>query len=272
MKRFLVLFLALLFVIPMTAMAAKSDLSDNLGDFSESGIGNIEKYEEPITIKIGIPVTLSKEFPEGDSYENNVWSRAYEEELGIKLELAFSTSDSSDKVNTLIATGDIPDLLTVNQTQLKLLSDSGLIRDDLYDYYIENAGAEMRTTIEGVGRKAALRQCTFNGKLMAYPILNTSAGEETPVLWLRTDWMEKLGLQEPENWDDLYNILTAFVQEDPDGNGEADTIGLAFTKDLWSTGYEVDGLFNIFGSFPKKNFWVQDPEDPNKDTIFDDEE
>jgi len=263
-KRILALMLALLVLLTGTAFASKSNLANDLGDFSAYGDGNLEKYEEPITMSIGIPVSLSKAFPEGDSYENNVWSRAYEEELGIKLELAFSTSDSTDKVNTLIATGDIPDLLIVDQTQLKLLSDSGLIRDDLLEVYQENAGAQMRTTIEGVGRQAALRKCTVDGKLIAIPILNTSAGEETPVLWLRTDWMEKLGLEDPQNWDDLLEIIRAFVTQDPDGNGEDDTIGLTFTKNPWSSNFEMDGLFNIFGSFPKKDFWVEDPEDPNK--------
>ncbi len=264
MKRTFALMLALLLLLTGTAFASKSNLANDLGDFSASGIGNIEPYAEPITMSIGIPVSLSKAFPEGDSYENNVWSRAYEEELGIKLELAFSTSDSTDKVNTLIATGDIPDLLVVDQNQLKLLSDSGLIRDDLYEIYMENAGEGMRTTIEGVGRQAALRQCTFDGKLMAIPVLNTSAGEAVPVLWLRTDWMEKLGLEDPQNWNDLLEIIRAFVTQDPDGNGEDDTIGLTFTKSLWSSQYQLDGLFNIFGAFPKKNFWVEDPEDSNK--------
>lgn len=264
MKRILLFMLVALFVFPGAALASsKSDLANFLPDFSASGTGNLEPYEEPITITIGIPVNVSREFPEGDSYENNVWSRAYEEKLNIKLELAFSTSDSSDKVNAMIATGDIPDILLVNQTQLKMLSDSGLIRDDLYDVYMDNAGETLRTIIEGVGGTAALRQCTFDGKLMAIPILNSSPGEAAPVLWLRTDWMNKLGLQDPQNWDDLLEIIRAFVNDDPDGNGEDDTVGVTFTKDLWGT-FMLQGLFDVFNAHPMNGFWVEDPEDPNK--------
>ena len=145
-----------------------------------------------------------------------------------------------------------------------MLSNSGLIRDDLYEVYQANAGSGMREVIEGVGEDAVLAQCMFDGKMMAIPRVNTSPGEEAPVLWLRTDWMEKLGLEDPQNWDDLYNIIKAFVEQDPDGNGQNDTIGLTFTKNLWDSGFEMDGLFNIFGSFPKANFWVEDPENPDQ--------
>ena len=264
MKRILLLTLALLIALSGTALASKSQLAGNLGDFSASSWGNLEPYAEPITMTIGIPVDLSKAFPEGDSYENNVWSRAYEEELGIKLELAFTAANTDDKINTLIATGDIPDLLCVNSAQLKMLSNSGLIRDDLYDVYMANAGEVMRTIIEGVGGDAAIPSATYDGKMMAIPILNTSPGEEVPVLWLRTDWMQKLGLEDPQNWDDLYKIIDAFVHQDPDGNGVDDTIGLTFSKDLWNSNFQMDGLFNVFGSYPKKNFWVDDPNEEGK--------
>ena len=264
MKRILLLTLALLIALSGTALASKSQLAGNLGDFSASSWGNLEPYAEPITMTIGIPVDLSKAFPEGDSYENNVWSRAYEEELGIKLELAFTAANTDDKINTLIATGDIPDLLCVNSAQLKMLSNSGLIRDDLYDIYMANAGEGMRTIIEGVGGDAAIPSATYDGKMMAIPILNTSPGEEVPVLWLRTDWMQKLGLEDPQNWDDLYKIIDAFVHQDPDGNGVDDTIGLTFSKDLWNSNFQMDGLFNVFGSYPKKNFWVDDPNEEGK--------
>ena len=264
MKRILLLTLALLIALSGTALASKSQLAGNLGDFSASSWGNLEPYAEPITMTIGIPVDLSKAFPEGDSYENNVWSRAYEEELGIKLELAFTAANTDDKINTLIATGDIPDLLCVNSAQLKMLSNSGLIRDDLYDVYMANAGEGMRTIIEGVGGDAAIPSATYDGKMMAIPILNTSPGEEVPVLWLRTDWMQKLGLEDPQNWDDLYKIIDAFVHQDPDGNGVDDTIGLTFSKDLWNSKFQMDGLFNVFGSYPKKNFWVDDPNEEGK--------
>lgn len=44
---------------------------------------------------------------------------------------------------------------------------------------------------------------------------------------LRKDWLDKLGLKVPETMDEVYNVLKAFTEKDPDGNGKADTVGLA---------------------------------------------
>lgn len=44
---------------------------------------------------------------------------------------------------------------------------------------------------------------------------------------LRKDWMQNLGLSEPQSWEEFVDLLHAFVYEDPDGNGIDDTQGLA---------------------------------------------
>ncbi|QCT01509.1 putative multiple sugar transport system substrate-binding protein YtcQ [Paenibacillus algicola] len=44
---------------------------------------------------------------------------------------------------------------------------------------------------------------------------------------MRQDWLDNLGLQKPTTIDELYNVLRAFTQDDPDRNGKNDTIGLA---------------------------------------------
>ena len=47
------------------------------------------------------------------------------------------------------------------------------------------------------------------------------------VGWVvRGDWLQKLGLQEPQTLDEFYNMLVAFRDKDPDGNGVKDTIPL----------------------------------------------
>ncbi|WP_022775011.1 extracellular solute-binding protein [Butyrivibrio sp. AE2015] len=46
----------------------------------------------------------------------------------------------------------------------------------------------------------------------------------------RKDWADKLGLSEPKTIDDVYNMLYKFTYEDPDGNGQNDTIGMEMTS------------------------------------------
>lgn len=59
---------------------------------------------------------------------------------------------------------------------------------------------------------------------MAIPAGNLDGQQD--VLWLRKDWLDNLGLEVPKTMEDLEKVLTAFVEEDPDGNGVDDTTGL----------------------------------------------
>ena len=42
-------------------------------------------------------------------------------------------------------------------------------------------------------------------------------------LWIRKDWLDKLGLDVPKTLDDVVEVARAFKNDDPDGNGVDDT-------------------------------------------------
>ncbi len=49
---------------------------------------------------------------------------------------------------------------------------------------------------------------------------------------IRKDWLDNLGLAIPQTIDDFYNVLKAFTEQDPDGNGINDTYGMIVTHYL----------------------------------------
>ncbi len=66
----------------------------------------------------------------------------------------------------------------------------------------------------------------------------------------RKDWADRLGLDEPETIDDLYEMLYKFTYEDPDGNGKDDTYGLNLCKYM--------GPFDLMQTwFGCGNGWVE---------------
>ncbi len=89
---------------------------------------------------------------------------------------------------------------------------------------------------------------TVDGKLIAIP---RSRVVGRYGLSYRTDWAEKLGVTLPENAtpDDVYDMLYAFTYNDPDGNGENDTIGMEMTS--------YTGVFDIIQTwFGCGNGWA----------------
>ena len=75
----------------------------------------------------------------------------------------------------------------------------------------------------------------------------------------RTGWTAWTGGS--ENMDELVNVAEAFVTQDPDGNGEDDTIGILGPSNsdhmnaIGGNQYGLDPLFSSFQSYPQ--YWLQ---------------
>ncbi|MEM7035154.1 MAG: ABC transporter substrate-binding protein, partial [Chloroflexota bacterium] len=64
-------------------------------------------------------------------------------------------------------------------------------------------------------------------------------------LWINKIWLDNLGLEVPTTTEELYQVLKAFKEQDPNGNGIADEIPLAGAISGWNT--NIDGfLMNPF--------------------------
>jgi putative aldouronate transport system substrate-binding protein len=96
--------------------------------------------------------------------------------------------------------------------------------------------------------------------MMAVPSSNIKSGVN--VMWIRQDWLDKLGLEVPRTLEELKVVAKAFVTQDPDGNGKNDTIGIigpANSGSLTNIGQNLWGLDPIFGSFKSfPQYWLKD--------------
>ena len=52
-------------------------------------------------------------------------------------------------------------------------------------------------------------------------------------LYINVTWLEKLGLKMPTTTDEFENVLRAFKEKDPNGNGKADELGLTGAVSWW---------------------------------------
>lgn len=198
---------------------------------------------------------------QGETIEDNRWSQIYEEELGIKISYDWivkgaATSDQYiQKINMTLASGDLPDVIPVDATQLKQLAESDQIEDltELYEKYASPLTKEVLSQ-EGTSPFDAV---TFDGKLMAIPQLESSI-ERSMYIWIRTDWLENLGLQPPKTIADVLAISKAFTENDPDQNGQNDTFGFGITKDLWGGAMGLEGFMAAYQAYP--NMWIEDKE------------
>jgi len=220
----------------------------------EQQVDPLGKYDPPIEVTAVRDLPASIAFREGESIDNNVWSREYEERLGIKIKYLWtSNTDYKQRINVAIASGELPDIFSVDSLQLKQLVEAGQIAD-LSQVFEQYASPLTKEIISGDPNQ--MNSATFGGKLMALPRAG-SPYDSSQVLWIRADWLKKLGLPEPQTMEDVFNIAAAFTTQDPDGNNKNDTFGLALTKDLHNGGFaNLQGFFNGFHAY--SDIWVKD--------------
>lgn len=169
-----------------------------------------DPFEETVTLTSAMSVKTNVTYPEGDSDSDNIWTRAIREDLNIDLVLDWVSEEYTTKLNLAISTGDIPDVFTVNEEQFSQLIEADLIWDlnEVFDEYASDALKGLRESNEDVF-SAAMR----DGALYGIPELHYGYVSNPSVLWIRNDWKEELGLEDPETMDDVVEICLAFMEK-----------------------------------------------------------
>ncbi|MDI4644031.1 extracellular solute-binding protein [Cohnella hashimotonis] len=209
------------------------------------------KFDPPVEMSYVSYQFATLKYDKGDDVNNNNWTRMLKDEYGIVAKNVWEVpyAQYPQKTDLMIASGDIPDFFLASPTQLKQLYEADMI-EDLTDVYNKYAPELVRKVQDAAGeypRKAA----TIDGKLMGIPFTGVLR-ESVNGLWVRMDWIKKLGLPEPKTLEDFLTIADAFANKDPDGNNKKDTIGLGLDKDLAMTA----PFMNMLHAY--KSIWTKD--------------
>ncbi len=235
---------------PPSASATASEESQPLDPLA--------KYETPIEITTVRATNDTFKFIPGESLENNIIYKLYEEDMGIVWKNKWSVSGDNgkyiEKLNLSIASNDLPDVFMVDAGQLKELVDGDKL-EDMTPYFEQYASDQVKAAF-GYANGLGLRMGTLDGKLYGLPNTRDAAGNLN-LLWVRQDWLDNLGLKAPATADDVIAVAEAFAKQDPDGNQKDDTYGLMATF-LMFDGYglgSLDALAAAYGAYPGK--WIE---------------
>ncbi|MDO4326113.1 MAG: extracellular solute-binding protein [bacterium] len=153
---------------------------------------------------------------------SNVWYQKMEEMTGVKMEVNFvPTLSYVDKITAFIASKSLPMVFTANS---KVLQNNNLLMaldsDGFWalDDYIEDYPDLYQFVGEQVWENSKI-----HGKIYGIPRLRILPRNGAII---RQDWLDNLGLEAPETFEELYEVAKAFTENDPDGNGQNDTVGI----------------------------------------------
>lgn len=219
---------------------------------SAGPIDPLAKYETPVTVTIAVSTNAATKFEPGDSYEDNVWTRAFKDEMNIDVKVIWTSlwSNFETKVNLAIASNQLPDILTLPKySQFDRLVNADKL-EDLTPYFEAYSTELMKTNIMSDGGQA-LEWGKVNGKLLGFPTsgVNYQAARET---FIRKDWLEQTGLPEPKTIEDFLAIIRAIKAQDPDNR-----FGIPLNKTVIGDSFcDIIGMANAYGAYPR--IWLQD--------------
>ncbi|SFJ72300.1 putative aldouronate transport system substrate-binding protein [Paenibacillus sp. UNC496MF] len=167
--------------------------------------------------------------------ENTKFEAEIKRLTGIEATVEKPASDYDQKVLTALGSGEKYDLIELSDLgKLASFVDQGVV-SDLTDF-VTNSTVLSDPAVIPTGEWDQLK--SKDGKIVA--VFSKFQGGTMPIV--RKDWLDKLGLKEPKTLDEYYNVLKAFKEKDPDGNGKNDTYGLS-TSGL----YDVQGFMSAAG-------------------------
>jgi putative aldouronate transport system substrate-binding protein len=133
--------------------------------------------------------------------------------------------ESREKFNVMFASGNAPDVIFEYDTSYRneLISQKQLMP---LNELIEEHSVEYKELLNKypIMRKVTTRP---DGNIYEFARLNGQGINHLYII--RTDWLEKVGMEAPKTTDDLYQVAEAFVKQDPDGNNKADTLSMNVT-------------------------------------------
>lgn len=219
--------LSILLALLLLALAASpAALAAPDANFNATGYPIVQ---EPITLSIMGPRNAAV----FSSWSENRVFQYMEELTNIRFNYLDVDSNAwTEKLNLAFASGDLPDILTKTSISNQMLItnlEQGFILplNDLIEQYAPNAKAAME-------RNPALETLiTLPGGVIGGLFTETLAcSTESPLVpttnfLLYQPWLDALGLDMPTNTQELYDVLKAFKEGDPNGNGKADEIPLS---------------------------------------------
>ncbi len=201
--------------------AGQNTTTEKAGEPEKPKASEPEKPKERVTITVNIRDMGTVDPLVGTSVDN-FFTEWLEENAPVKLNMIpLFVPESKEKISMMFAAGLAPDLIMHPwQGQMVDWASQELLMplDDLITTKSTNYKNMWEATpgLQAYGKLSDGNTYFLNAKMPLQP---------NHVMFIRKDWLDKLGLKVPDTVDDFFEVVKAFTLNDPDGNGQNDTYG-----------------------------------------------
>jgi putative aldouronate transport system substrate-binding protein len=220
------------------------------------------KYEPAITMTTVGQIGAGLTFRDNETMENNVHTWWAQDRFGINLKYLWTTTTANNAFITrmrlaLSANEQMPDVVAIDNIPLVTdLIDSGKFMK-VGDLWEQLASPTYRLAVNQ--DPSMWYPYTRSDGIYGLPVPENAYNSDT-IMFIRTDWLKKFNLDPPKTLAEMEKIMDIFVNQDPDGNGQKDTVGLALNLiyNMKQTEAGAGFIFGAYGDIPGQ--WNEQPD------------
>lgn len=230
-------------IMASAALLSACSAHDNSGSNPADPSNSVKKAK----LNIKMMSSLQTEPPD----MNSAFWTGLEERTNVHLDIDWvPINDYINKVNLVLASGNIPEVLTVTDTNLSSLIDA-INKGSFWELGELLGDFSKYPNLKNNVPESAWKLLRYNGKIYGLP---RTRPQITASEHIRKDWLDKLGLPVPKTMDELLVTLKKIIESDPDGNGKRDTIGIMFDESYRSAfgGFDPEFTPDGAGLYPKQ--------------------
>ncbi len=206
-------------------------------NFNETGMPIVD---EEITLNI-----FARRAPPNGRYEDMLVFQEYEDMTNVKINWDDVPQDGfAERKNLQFATSELPDVFyraDISRLEAVRYGTSGILLP--LEGLIEEYAPNLQSLFEEYPEVEASLTAP-DGHIYTIPSIMELDASRTEKFWLNKTWLDHLGLRVPTNPDELVEVLTAFRDDDPNGNGQQDEIPMTFRH----LGQLLDSMSGSWGS------------------------
>ncbi len=204
----------------------------DLSNLNEPGTVPVLKEKVPLSVLVIQDTNI-------EDMETNAYTLKLEEEVNLDLSFEYlpAGTDAKQRLALMISGGEtLPDVFCFNLTPIETYSygTQGYLMplDDL----VEEVGYYSKQYFESEEGQSIMQWVySPDGKIYGMPRICQEIGNDYDHrMWINKTWLDTLGLDIPTTTDEYYEVLKAFKEQDPNGNGIADEIPLMGNTDGWN--------------------------------------
>ena len=218
-----------------TGDSEASGTEASASETSEDGVTNkgttLPIVNEPVTLNV---VKERHMLDTTESYnEKAAWANITEE-TGITIEWTeLAAGTAAERIPLMLSSGDLPDVFWA------VLSDAQVLQNEsnlfAMEDYMEDFAPNSLATYDQLGVDWKQIATTPSGHIFGflgrYESLYENTGDGIQII--NKAWLDKVGMDVPTTLDEFTEVLRAFKEQDPNGNGQADEIPYCFSEDMW---------------------------------------